>query len=97
VTGLTAGRLAGMPFPMKRAYTVKEAQRNLAAVVRTAEQGEVATITRHDRPVAYVIGGERLGAIVETMEILANPKAMRAIRAARSGKGSSVPAEKLLD
>ncbi|MGH7997764.1 MAG: type II toxin-antitoxin system prevent-host-death family antitoxin, partial [Opitutaceae bacterium] len=61
---------------MKKAYTIKEAQRGIAALVRTAERGEVATITRHERAVAYVIGAERLAAIAETMEILANPEAM---------------------
>ncbi len=76
-----------MPFLMKKAYTIKEAQRSLAAVVRTAERGDLATITRHDEPVAYVIGAERLSAIAETMEILANPKAMKAIRDAEAGKG----------
>ena len=76
-----------MPFQMKKAYTIKEAQRNLAAVVRTAERGDLATITRHDQPVAYVIGAERLAAIAETMELLANPAAMTAIREAEAGKG----------
>lgn len=72
---------------MKSAYTIKEAQKNLSAVVRHAERGSLATLTRHRKPVAYVIGAERLAAIAETMEILANPKAMKAIRDAESGKG----------
>lgn len=76
-----------MPFNMKKTYTIKEAQRSLAGVVRTAEEGELATITRHDRPVAYVIGAERLNAIAETMELLANPAAMKAIRAAERNTG----------
>ena len=76
-----------MPFLMKKAYTIKEAQRSLAAVVRTAERGNLATITRHDQPVAYVIGAERLAAIAETMELIANPAAMAAIRDAEAGKG----------
>ena len=80
---------------MKKAYTIKEAQRGIAALVRTAERGELATITRHHHPVAYVIGAERLGAIAETMEILASPEAMRAIRAAEAGETKSVPAEEL--
>jgi prevent-host-death family protein len=76
-----------MPFTMKKAYTIKEAQRGLAGMVRTVERGNLATITRHDQPVAYVIGAERLAAIAETMEILANPAAMKAIRAAEAGTG----------
>lgn len=76
-----------MPFFVKKAYTIKEAQRQLAAVVRTAERGTLATITRHNEPVAYVIGAERLAAIAETMELLANGEAMQAIRDAKAGRG----------
>ncbi len=80
---------------MKKAYTIKEAQRRLSAVVRTAERGHLATLTRHDQPVAYVIGAERLAAIAETMELLADPEAMRAIQAAENGEGTSRPASEL--
>jgi prevent-host-death family protein len=80
---------------MKNAYTIKEAQRRLSAVVRTAERGNLATLTRHDQPVVYVIGAERLAAIAETMELLADPDAMRAIRAAEAGEGDSRPASEL--
>lgn len=76
-----------MPFFMKSAYTIKEAQKNLSAVVRQAERGGLATITRHQRPVVHVISAERLATIAETMEILSNPKAMKAIRSAKAGKG----------
>ena len=86
-----------MPFIMKSAYTIKEAQKNLSAVVRHAERGSLATLTRHRKPVAYVIGADRLAAIAETMEILADPNAMKAIRAAESGKTRTFPASALLD
>ncbi len=72
---------------MKKAYTIKDAQRRLSEIVRLAERGDLATITRHDQPVAYVIGAERLAAIAETMEILADPAAMQAIRDAEAGRG----------
>lgn len=84
-----------MPFPVKKTYTIKDAQRGLAGMVRTAEQGHLATITRHDRPVAYVIGADRLNAIAETMELLANPAAMKAIRAAKRGAGKVYDAGEL--
>lgn len=86
-----------MPLVMKSAYTIKEAQKNLSAVVRQAERGRLTTLTRHRKPVAHVISAERLAAIAETMEILADPKAMKAIRAAESGKGKTYPASALLD
>ena len=82
---------------MKSAYTIKEAQKNLSAVVRQAERGTLATITRHHRPVAHIISAERLSAIAETMEILADPEAMKAIRAAESGKGKWHSVEDLAD
>jgi len=48
-------------------------QRETAAAVRVAEKGALVTITRHDRPVVHVISDERLGAMLETMELLADP------------------------
>lgn len=86
-----------MPFPVKSAYTIKEAQKNLSAVVRQAERGGLATLTRHGRPTVHIISAERLAAIAETMEILANPEAMKAIRDAESGKSKTYPASALLD
>ena len=55
--------------------------------MRTAEKGHLATITRHQKPVAYVISPERLGELLETMELLADAEAMKAIREAESGQG----------
>lgn len=86
-----------MPLPMKSAYTIKEAQKNLSAVVRHAERGSLATITRRKKPVAHIISAERLSAIAETMEILADPAAMKAIRDAEAGKGKWYSIEDLAD
>lgn len=86
-----------MPFPVKSAYTIKEAQKNLSAVVRQAERGGLATLTRHQKPVVHLISATRLAAIAETMEILANPEAMKAIRDAETGKSKVYPASALLD
>lgn len=67
---------------------MKEAQRGMAQLVRTAESGRMATITRRDKTVAYVLGEEQLTGLLETMEILADPKAMAAIRQAERGEGT---------
>jgi antitoxin YefM len=75
-----------MPFSMKTVYSIKEAQRDMAQLVRTAESGRMATITRHDKTVAYVLGAEEMSALLETMEILSDPQAMQAIRDAEAGK-----------
>jgi PHD/YefM family antitoxin component YafN of YafNO toxin-antitoxin module len=77
----------GISFMVKSTYTMKEAQRNLAAMVRAAEHGRLATITRHQKAVAYVLSPDRLSELLETMEILADRQAMRAIRDAEAGKG----------
>jgi prevent-host-death family protein len=74
---------------------VREAQAQLPALLRRAETGRVATIRRHNKTVAYVLGAEEFGAMVETMEILANPKAMKAIRDAEAGRTKYLPVEKL--
>jgi PHD/YefM family antitoxin component YafN of YafNO toxin-antitoxin module len=86
-----------MPIFMKTVYSVKEAQRGMAQLVRTAESGRMATITRHDKTVAYVLGAEQLSGLLETMEILADPKAMQAIRAAQEGKGTYYSLDELPD
>jgi len=71
---------------MGSTYSITEGQARFPRVVREAQAGSVATITKHDEPVAYVIGKERMSALVETMEILANPAAMKAIRDNEAGK-----------
>ncbi len=73
---------------MKTVYSVKEAQKSMAQLLKTAESGRMATVTRHDKTVAYLVGAEQLSAIVETMEILADPEAMQAVRKARAGRGT---------
>jgi prevent-host-death family protein len=84
-------------FSVKTTYSVSEAQTNLPALLRRAESGRVAAIRRHSKTVAYVVGAEEFGVMVETMEILANPKAMKAIRAAEAGRGKYLPAEQLAE
>lgn len=70
---------------MSDTYTIKTAQQKFSAVVREAADHPV-TITKQGRAVAVVMSIERLEAIAETMEILADPKAMAAIRKHREGR-----------
>jgi antitoxin YefM len=76
-------------------YTIKDAQRHMAGMVRSAESGRLATITRHQKPVAYVISPARFNEMLETMEVLADPKAMKAIRDAEAGRGKVFAAKDL--
>jgi len=64
---------------MSSTYSITEAQARFPAVVRESRDTTV-TITRRDEVVGYLLSPEKMEAIIETMEILANPKAMRAIR-----------------
>jgi antitoxin YefM len=75
---------------MATTYSVTEAQAKLPALVREAED-QLVTITRHDKVVGYLLSPERMESILETLEILANPKAMKAIRDAEAGRTKYYP------
>lgn len=46
----------------------------------------MVTITNREETVAYIVGRERMAAIVETIEILSNPAAVKAIREHQRGE-----------
>ncbi len=75
---------------MPSTYSVTEAQSALPALLKQAHD-ELIVITRREKAVAYLVSAERMGAIAETLEIMADPKAMKALRAARQGKGRYLP------
>ncbi|MBI2893048.1 MAG: type II toxin-antitoxin system prevent-host-death family antitoxin [Deltaproteobacteria bacterium] len=76
---------------MKSTYTVTEAQARLPGLLRQVAKGGPVCIRRRNETVAYLLSRERMEAIVETLEILGNPGAMRAIRAHRTGKMRFLP------
>jgi len=59
--------------------------------VREAQQGLPIAIRKRDETVAYLLSRDRMEAIVETMEILGNPQAAKAIEQHRTGKTRFVP------
>jgi antitoxin YefM len=71
---------------MRDTYSVREAQAQLARLLREAEEGVPIAITRRDETIAFLISRERLEAIVETLEVLADPEAMAAIRRYEAGE-----------
>ena len=71
---------------MKSTVSISEGQDAFPALVKAAEKGKVVTVTRHDEPVACVIGHERMCAITETLEIMGNAAAMQAIAEHRAGR-----------
>ncbi|TMA67160.1 MAG: type II toxin-antitoxin system Phd/YefM family antitoxin [Deltaproteobacteria bacterium] len=72
-------------------YSVTQAQSQLPQLLRQAESGMLVGIARRDETVAYLVSRDYLEAIVETLEILANPHAQKAIADHRAGRTRFVP------
>ena len=75
---------------MKNTYSVAKAQANFTRILKESEKHPVG-ITRHDETVAFILSRERMDAIAETLEIMANPEAMKAIHEHRGGRTKFVP------
>ena len=72
-------------------YSVTQAQRALPRLLREVESGELVGIARRDETVAYLLSRQHLEAIVETMELLANPRARKAIAQHWGGRTKLFP------
>jgi prevent-host-death family protein len=70
---------------VKTTVTTTEAQANLPRLLRQLPAKKSVTITNHGRIAGFLVSRERREAIIETMEILANPRAMKAITDFESG------------
>ena len=71
---------------MDSTYSVTQAQTNLPRLIKeAADEGSIA-ITRHEETVAYLISRGRMDAIMETLEVLGNPTAMKALQDYEKGK-----------
>ena len=77
---------------LKTMLNVTEAQAQLPRLLRSKK---TVTIHRRGETVAFLVSRERMESIFETLEILSNPEAMKAVRRARSGKGKYIPLEQL--
>ena len=73
---------------MKTTFDIAEAQIRLPKLVQTKQ---TTTLRQDNGTVAFLVPRERMEALLETMEIMANPEAMRAIRRDQSGKGKYLP------
>ncbi len=60
-------------------------------MLRATEQGVLATITRHDQPVAHVISAERFAALLETIELATDPDFMREWKKEMAGRQKYLP------
>lgn len=72
---------------MKNTYSVTQAQSKLPSLLKEVNEGRAAYgITVHDDVKAYLVSKERMDAITETLEILANKNAAAAIQDYEAGK-----------
>ena len=60
-----------------------EAQKQLPRILKS---DNVVALTRHDTVAGLFVPRERFEALLETIETLANPKAMRALKKFQAGK-----------
>ena len=79
-------------FVSKSTYSISKAQANSPAICRSRD---TTPITRSGEVVAFVVPKGRMEALLEQMEILANPEAMKAISNAEAGLGKMYNAKDL--
>jgi PHD/YefM family antitoxin component YafN of YafNO toxin-antitoxin module len=68
---------------MKTTLSVSDAQRQLPKLLR---QDKVIAVMRHDSIAGFVVPRERFESMLDTLETLANPEAMKAIKKFKAGK-----------
>lgn len=85
-----------MYHDMANTYSIARGQAQFPRLVRQS-QGSIVSIERRGQVEAYLIGRERMEAIAETMELLANPKFMAQVKRHRAGKLKFHPASALAD
>lgn len=66
-----------------RIVGVKEAHRKLPRLLRDAEAGKQIVVSRKGKPVAVVIGVKEYNSIMATIEEMADPAALRALKEAQ--------------
>jgi antitoxin (DNA-binding transcriptional repressor) of toxin-antitoxin stability system len=73
---------------VKTTVTVSKAQSQFPSLCR---RKETTSVTRRGEVVAFIVPKTRMLDLLEQMEILANPAAMKAVERARRGKGKNHP------
>jgi antitoxin YefM len=73
---------------VKTTFDLAEAQARLPRLVRSKQ---TVSLRKNDETVAFLVPRDRMEALLETMELLANPEAMRAIRRDQAGKSKYLP------
>jgi PHD/YefM family antitoxin component YafN of YafNO toxin-antitoxin module len=74
---------------------IAKARKDFPRIVRNLKKSGSLAISNRGRTVAYLISRDRVEAMLETLEIMDNPKAMKAIRDFEAGKTKFEPVEVL--
>ncbi len=74
-------------------YSVSEAQAQLPGLLRRLDSFAIA---KHGKTVGFYVSREKLAAILETLEVLGNPEAMKAIADFEEGRTEFVDADDLV-
>ncbi len=69
---------------MAKTVGVKEAHQQLTKLIRAAEKGDQVVITREGTPVAVLLSTDKYNSMMATLEEMADPGALRALREAQA-------------
>ena len=82
---------------MNATYNLKEAQRRLPHLLRQAAKGDTIAVANGDETVAYVVAKEHYDSLIETLELMSNPAALKALRRDKAGRSRFRPLSALDD
>lgn len=77
-------------------YTMAEAQKKLPLLVKESQERPVP-ITKNKQVVGFFLSRDRMESILETLEVMEDKKAMKAVRAYEAGKMKFHPLSALDD
>lgn len=69
---------------MAKIVEVEQAHRQLAELIREAELGQQVVIARNGTPVAILMGNDEYDSLMATLEEVADPGSLRALRQAQA-------------
>ena len=79
---------------MANTYSVTAAQANLPSILRKSND-EIAVVERRGEVCGYIVGKQRMAAIAETLELMANPEFAATLAKYRAGKRKFLPLSSL--
>lgn len=74
-------------------YSVSDAQAQLPSLLRRLDSFAIA---KHGKTVGFYVSREKIAAILETLEVMGNPEAMKAIAEFQSGKTEFVDVDEVV-